>query len=193
MKPEIAIVGAGYVGVPLAQVFVEAGRRTVLVDVVQARVDQLMRGESYIEDVPSQRLAELVGKRLVDATTDYDVLRDTDAIVPNLRPEQLALVPAGDLQVLMLEPHERAVVSRGNRPVCWLGAGQRSPQSDGNEEPPHRRHQSLIVASYIATAWRMRSMLHHSSVWCAICGSPGPSTMVGAPAYAFKRLAASVI
>jgi len=52
MKPEIAIVGAGYVGVPLAQVFVEAGKPVVLVDVVQSRVDQLMRSESYIEDVP---------------------------------------------------------------------------------------------------------------------------------------------
>ena len=35
MKPEIAIIGAGYVGVPLAQVFADAGRRVVLVDVVQ--------------------------------------------------------------------------------------------------------------------------------------------------------------
>ena len=43
MKPEIAIIGAGYVGVPLAQVFADAGRRVVLVDVVQSRVDQLNR------------------------------------------------------------------------------------------------------------------------------------------------------
>ena len=55
-KAEIAIVGAGYVGVPLAQVFVEGGKRVVLVDVVQERVDQLLRGESYIEDVPSDVL-----------------------------------------------------------------------------------------------------------------------------------------
>src|SRR5438874_2285054 len=71
MKPEIAIVGAGYVGVPLAQVFVEAGRPTVLVDVVQARVDHLMRGESYIEDVPSEKRKELLEAGLT-ATTDYD-------------------------------------------------------------------------------------------------------------------------
>ena len=60
MKPEIAIIGAGYVGVPLAQVFADAGRRVVLVDVVQDRVDRLNRGESYIEDVPSEVLGKLV-------------------------------------------------------------------------------------------------------------------------------------
>ena len=49
---------------------------------------------------------------------------DTDAIVPCLRPEQLALVPASDVRVLVLEPHERALVSRGGRPVRWLGTGQ---------------------------------------------------------------------
>ena len=57
----IAIVGAGYVGVPLAHVFADAGRDVVLVDVQADRVAQLNRGESYIEDVPSEVL-----KRLVD-------------------------------------------------------------------------------------------------------------------------------
>ena len=60
MKPDVAIVGAGYVGVPLAQVFAEAGKRVVLVDVQQSRVDMINRGESYIEDVPSDVLATLV-------------------------------------------------------------------------------------------------------------------------------------
>ena len=57
MRKDVAIVGAGYVGVPLAQVFAEAGKRVVLVDVQQSRVDMLNRGESYIEDVPSEALA----------------------------------------------------------------------------------------------------------------------------------------
>jgi UDP-N-acetyl-D-glucosamine dehydrogenase len=80
VKPEIAIVGAGYVGVPLARVFAEAGKRVVLVDIVQERVDMLNRGESYIEDVPSELLRKLVDNGL-SATTDWDVLRDTDAIL----------------------------------------------------------------------------------------------------------------
>ncbi len=80
MNPEVAIVGAGYVGVPLAQVFAEAGKRVVLVDVVQERVDMLNRGESYIEDVPSELMQRLVADGL-SATTDFDVLRDADAIL----------------------------------------------------------------------------------------------------------------
>ena len=80
MKPDIAIVGAGYVGVPLARVFAEAGKRVVLVDVVQERVDMLNRGESYIEDVPSELLSKLVAGGL-SATTDFDVLGDADAIL----------------------------------------------------------------------------------------------------------------
>jgi UDP-N-acetyl-D-glucosamine dehydrogenase len=80
VNPEVAIVGAGYVGVPLAQVFAEAGKRVVLVDVVQERVDMLNRGESYIEDVPSETLRKLVDDGLT-ATADFDVLRDADAIL----------------------------------------------------------------------------------------------------------------
>src|SRR5438876_4785760 len=98
MKPEIAIIGAGYVGVPLAQVFVEAGKPVVLVDVVQARVDQLLRGESYIEDVPSEKLRELLAAGLT-ATTDYDVLRETDAILVAL-PTPLSKQREPDLAIV---------------------------------------------------------------------------------------------
>ena len=77
---DVAMVGAGYVGVPLARVFAEAGKRVVLLDVVQERVDMLNRGESYIEDVPSEVLARLVADGLW-ATTDPDVLADADAIL----------------------------------------------------------------------------------------------------------------
>ncbi len=81
MKPEIAIVGAGYVGVPLAQVFAEAGRSVVLVDVDEDLVEALNRGESHIEDVPSGKLAPLFDDGHLSATTDYDALRDVDAIL----------------------------------------------------------------------------------------------------------------
>ena len=70
---DVAIVGAGYVGLPLAQVFAEAGRKVVLVDVDARRVEQLLHGDSYIEDVSSETLAELVSERRLGATTDYDV------------------------------------------------------------------------------------------------------------------------
>src|ERR671919_412590 len=81
MTPEVAIVGAGYVGLPLAQVFAEAGVPAVLVDVDAERVAAIQRGESYVEDVDSAALAPLVEAGKLTATTDYDVVHDTDAIL----------------------------------------------------------------------------------------------------------------
>ncbi|MGH2970709.1 MAG: nucleotide sugar dehydrogenase [Gaiellaceae bacterium] len=81
MNPDIAIIGAGYVGMPHAQTFAEAGKRVVLVDVQQAVVDGINRGESHIEDVPSDDLKRLVDAGSISATTDYGVVRDCAAVV----------------------------------------------------------------------------------------------------------------
>src|SRR2546430_17563982 len=81
MKPEVAIVGAGYVGMPLARVFADAGKNVVLVDVNQDVVDGINRGESHIGDVASDTLKTLVDAGRVSATTDYDALREVDAIL----------------------------------------------------------------------------------------------------------------
>ena len=97
---EIAIVGAGYVGVPLAQVFADAGRRVVLVDVDARRVERLRNGDSYIEDVPPEKLASLVRDRGLGATTDYDVLREVDAILIAL-PTPLSKQREPDLSIVL--------------------------------------------------------------------------------------------
>ena len=97
---EIAIVGAGYVGLPLAQVFAEAGRRVVLVDVDARRVERLRNGDSYIEDVPSKTLAGLVADHRLGATTDYDVLREVDAILIAL-PTPLSKQREPDLSIVL--------------------------------------------------------------------------------------------
>ncbi len=97
---DVAIIGAGYVGLPLAQVFAEAGKVVVLVDVSADRVSAILAGESYIEDVPSDRLREMVETGLIDATTDYDVLRDTDAILIAL-PTPLSRQREPDLSIVL--------------------------------------------------------------------------------------------
>ncbi len=96
---DVAIVGAGYVGVPLAQVFAEAGRSVLLVDRDAERVAMLNRGESYIEDVPSEELKRLVDGQGLRATTDYDELRDADAILIAL-PTPLSKQREPDLSIL---------------------------------------------------------------------------------------------
>jgi UDP-N-acetyl-D-glucosamine dehydrogenase len=96
---DVAIVGAGYVGVPLAQVFAQAGTSVLLVDRDAERVELLNRGESYIEDVPSEVLKPLVEAGTVRATTDYDELRDCDAILIAL-PTPLSKQREPDLSIV---------------------------------------------------------------------------------------------
>jgi UDP-N-acetyl-D-glucosamine dehydrogenase len=96
----IAIVGAGYVGVPLAQVFADAGDSVILVDVQADRVEQLNRGESYIEDVPSEALKPHVDEGRIRATTDYDAVREADAILVAL-PTPLSDQREPDLRILL--------------------------------------------------------------------------------------------
>ena len=100
MRHEVAIVGAGYVGVPLAQVFAEAGVGALLVDVDTDRVAALNRGESYIEDVPSGKLARLVESGAIAATTDYDSLRDANSILIAL-PTPLSVNREPDLSIVL--------------------------------------------------------------------------------------------
>ena len=104
---DVAIIGAGYVGLPLAQVFADAGKSVVLVDVSADRVGAISRGESYIEDVPSEKLKALVDERLISATTDYDVLRDTDAILIAL-PTPLSRQREPDLSIVLSATREIA-------------------------------------------------------------------------------------
>jgi UDP-N-acetyl-D-glucosamine dehydrogenase len=97
---EIAIVGAGYVGIPLAQVFADAGRSVVLVDVQPDRVESINRGESYIQDVPSDALKKLVDSGHISASIDYDVLREAEAILIAL-PTPLSAQREPDLSILL--------------------------------------------------------------------------------------------
>jgi UDP-N-acetyl-D-glucosamine dehydrogenase len=96
----IAIVGAGYVGVPLAHVFADAGHKVLLIDVVAERVEQLNKGDSYIEDVPSDVLKRHVDAGLLEATTDYSRLREAEAILIAL-PTPLSDQREPDLTILL--------------------------------------------------------------------------------------------
>ncbi len=76
----VGIVGLGYVGLPLAVEFAKAGFHVTGLDLQQSRVDRLMNGESYIQDVPSSEVAQLVNAARLDATTDFSVVQDLDTI-----------------------------------------------------------------------------------------------------------------
>ncbi len=76
----VAIIGLGYVGLPLAVVFAEAGFHVVGVDVDPRKIEAITCGTSYIEDIPSARLATLVNEARLTATSDFAALRECDAV-----------------------------------------------------------------------------------------------------------------
>ena len=107
MKCDVAIVGAGYVGLPLARVFADAGKSVLLLDVDPERVARLNEGDSYIEDVPTETLRPLVESGHIVATTDYDELADAGAILVAL-PTPLSRQREPDLRILVSAAQEIA-------------------------------------------------------------------------------------
>jgi UDP-N-acetyl-D-glucosamine dehydrogenase len=76
----VGIVGLGYVGLPLAVEFAEAGYTVIGLDVTQPKVDLINRGESYIPDIPTSRLAPLVQSGKLRATSSYAEMGAVDAL-----------------------------------------------------------------------------------------------------------------
>ena len=81
MQRDVAVVGAGYVGLPLAVRLAEAGRTVVCLDPAADKMERLNAGDSYIEDVASADLKRLVDTGMLAGTTDEGELRDADAIL----------------------------------------------------------------------------------------------------------------
>ncbi|MBM4343459.1 MAG: nucleotide sugar dehydrogenase [Deltaproteobacteria bacterium] len=77
----IAVVGLGYVGLPLAARMAGVGLRTLGIDIQKARVDRVNNGISDIADVPTADLAPLVASGTLSAHSDFSVVADADAVV----------------------------------------------------------------------------------------------------------------
>jgi UDP-N-acetyl-D-glucosamine dehydrogenase len=76
----IAVLGLGYVGLPLAVVFAEAGFHVVGIDPDQRKIDTIRRGESHIQDVSSEQVNRLVAAGKLEATMNFAALRDAEAV-----------------------------------------------------------------------------------------------------------------
>jgi len=108
---DVAVIGAGYVGIPHAATFAEAGCSVLIVDVVPELVEELNRGVSHIEDVSSERLAPLVESGQLRATTDYAEVAGCDAIVIAV-PTPLSRQREPDLSIVESAARSLATVLR---------------------------------------------------------------------------------
>ena len=76
----IGILGLGYVGLPLAAAFGEAGFQVIGIDPDQRKVDRLNLGESYVQDVSGEQVSRLIKQGKFTATTDFSPLKKCDAV-----------------------------------------------------------------------------------------------------------------
>lgn len=79
-KARIGILGMGYVGLPLAVVFAEAGFHVTGIDPDARKADALNKGVSYIPDVKTEAVEKLVKSGYLTATTDFSALKEMDAV-----------------------------------------------------------------------------------------------------------------
>ncbi len=77
----VAIIGMGYVGLPLALQFVKSGNRVLGIDVDVSKVDRLNKGESYIKHIPSGEIASARAQDRFSATTDFSEISNVDAAI----------------------------------------------------------------------------------------------------------------
>jgi len=119
---KVAVVGLGYVGLPLVVALAEAGAEVVAVDNDASKVEALRRGESYIEDVPTHALAPLSHR--IEATTRYAALAKVDAVllcVPtpltrNREPDLNALVSAASGVARVLQAGQLVILESTTYP-----------------------------------------------------------------------------
>lgn len=80
-EAKIAIIGLGYVGLPLALTFVKKGFRVYGLDVDEGRVLKLGKGISYILDTPSSEIREAISSRQFAVTNDFTPIKEADAVI----------------------------------------------------------------------------------------------------------------
>ena len=112
----VGVVGLGYVGLPLAVEFANAGFSVTGIDVQQSKVDQLNRGESYIQDVPTDAAAAAGEGGKFTATTDFSVVARTGHD-QHLRPDAAAQNQRSGHELHRVRLPRRSPST--SIPACW--------------------------------------------------------------------------
>ncbi|MEO0085212.1 MAG: nucleotide sugar dehydrogenase [candidate division WOR-3 bacterium] len=117
-KARVAVVGTGYVGLPMCVEMARAGYPVVGIDVDAGKVATLRRGKSYIEDVPNSDVAEVVSSGKLTATTDYRACGRCDIInicvptpfTPSKDPDVSFIVDSGKAIARSMRPGQLIVL-----------------------------------------------------------------------------------
>jgi UDP-N-acetyl-D-glucosamine dehydrogenase len=123
-NPTVGLIGLGYVGLPLAVAFAETGATVIGVDLDSRRVAAVRAGTSFIEDVPADVIARLVGAGRLSAHDDVGALKDADAIVicvptplgKSKEPDISFIVAAADAVAAIIRPGQLVVLESTTYP-----------------------------------------------------------------------------
>ena len=81
MNPEVAIIGAGYVGLPLALRFILKDTPVAIIDIDSNKIEALQNGESYINEIPASQIQQAVEGGSFQPTTDFSEIRNVKSII----------------------------------------------------------------------------------------------------------------
>lgn len=81
LKPDIAIIGLGYVGLPLSLQFCRSGVNVVGLDIDAVKVAAIDQGQSYIKHISSESIIEATETGKFSVSTDFSLTRDVDAVI----------------------------------------------------------------------------------------------------------------
>ncbi len=81
VNPLLAVIGLGYVGLPLGLQFARSGSSVLGLDIDVAKVDAINAGKSYIHHVPASTIAEQIAAKRLQASTDFSRVAECDAVV----------------------------------------------------------------------------------------------------------------
>ena len=80
-KAKIAVIGLGYVGLPLAVEFAKKGFFVIGIDIDKEKIEKLKIGKSYVQDIRKTTLQEIIKKKLISFSCDYKVLAKADILI----------------------------------------------------------------------------------------------------------------
>lgn len=114
----IGVVGLGYVGLPIAMEFARHGMQTVGIDVSKEKIKSLQAGRNYIQDLDDSVIKDLVKKKTLKATTDFDAIATCDVVyvcvptpfTPNKDPDISHIVSATSEIAKRLRPGQLIIL-----------------------------------------------------------------------------------
>jgi len=154
----IAIIGLGYVGLPLAVAFAKNGFQVIGIDVDASKVAAINRGESYVRDVSSEELAawtiDAANGGLIRATTEYAALSDVDAAIicvptplnKTRDPDVRYLIAAGESIAQYLHPGMLVVLESTTYPGTTEELLLPMLEKGGSQERPCRVGEDFFLA-----------------------------------------------